>query len=258
MKGKAVSSRNATRHGLFSNTVLLDHEDQAAYDELLGHLVRSLGPVGAVEMAFVERIAVTLWRQRRLVHAESASLRLMHHAPQIAKAVSSELGLGYGNELKEGDLVLFDAASEQWARAVIGEIDALEEIDVRSIEKRAPLTYEQLQSDAAEDEEEVEAFLEAHKGGLTGYVAELLLWCRRQLSEAELRPTIMTVAEQLRAKRLVLPADALEVMARYQTTLDNQLFKLLRHLRDSQEWRLKNLEATHVCEEEAMPVTAAR
>lgn len=31
-------------------------------------------------------------------------------------------------------------------------------------------------------------------------------------------------------------------MARYQTTLDNQLYKALRAFREAQEWRLKTLE----------------
>ena len=43
---------------------------------------------------------------------------------------------------------------------------------------------------------------------------------------------------------MVLPTDTLELLARYQTTLDNQFFKLLRGLREAQEWRLKTLEAS--------------
>ena len=168
----------------------------------------------------------------------------------MVKAVSSELGRGYGNDLKESDLLPFDAASEQWSRAVLAEIETLQEIDLRSLEKHAPLTFAQLQSDASEDEEETVAFVAGHKGGLTGYVGELLLWCQRQIKDAELRPTIMNVAEQLRAKRLVLPTDALVVLTRYQTSLDNQLFKLLRNLRDAQEWRLKTLEPTAAIEAE--------
>ena len=45
----------------------------------------------------------------------------------------------------------------------------------------------------------------------------------------------------MRAKRLVLPNDTLEIISRYQTTLDNQLFKTLKALRDAQEWRLETL-----------------
>ena len=38
----------------------------------------------------------------------------------------------------------------------------------------------------------------------------------------------------------------LEVFSRYQTTLDNQLYKSLRALRDAQEWRLKTIEGSSV------------
>ena len=54
---------------------------------------------------------------------------------------------------------------------------------------------------------------------------------------------MLALAEQVRTQRLVLPEDALVLLSRYQTTLDNQLFKLLRALREAQEWRLKTIEA---------------
>ena len=47
------------------------------------------------------------------------------------------------------------------------------------------------------------------------------------------------------AKRLELPSDTLELLARYQTTLDNQLFKLLKALREAQEWRLKTIDPVY-------------
>ena len=240
--GTAISSRNATRHGLLSAKLFLDDEKPEDFDILLDDLVRSLTPTGALEMTLVERIAVTLWRQRRLVHAETASVSLARQAQKIAGGVSSELGRGYGSELKEVELGAFDAEREAWSRNAIAEIEALEVIDIRSIEQSAPLVFEQLRSDAEEDSEDPATFAESQKGGLTGYISELLLWCRKQLREAEARPQIMALAEHVRAKRLVLPKDTLELLSRYQTTLDNQLDKALRALRDAQDWRLKTIE----------------
>jgi hypothetical protein len=66
---------------------------------------------------------------------------------------------------------------------------------------------------------------------------ELVQWCRTELSAGERRPEILALADQLRASRLVLPLRQLEVIARYQTTLDNQLYKALRALREAQDWR---------------------
>ena len=64
--GKELASQNATRHGLLSSRLFLDDENPADFEELIGSLSQSLGPTGAVEEVLVERVAVTIWRQRRL------------------------------------------------------------------------------------------------------------------------------------------------------------------------------------------------
>lgn len=241
--GKAVASRNATKHGVLSSRLLLDEEDPADFDDLLRRLVQSLGPVGAIEETLVERVAVTIWRQRRLVACETANLSLARQAKKIASGVSSELGRSYSSELKRDDLTPFDPERAEWSRRALSEIEALEELDLAAIVKSAPLVFEQLTSDAAEDQEAPTAFIANYEGGLTGYLVQLAQWCRDQIREAEARPHVLALADQIRAKRMVLPTDTLEVMSRYQTTLDNQLFRLLRALRDAQEWRLKTLES---------------
>jgi len=67
---------------------------------------------------------------------------------------------------------------------------------------------------------------------------------------------VLAIAEQVRARRLVLPDEALEVFSRYQTTLDNQLYKALRALREAQEWRLKTLEASPGSQAEPLETAA--
>jgi hypothetical protein len=254
--GKAVASRNATRHGLLSTKLFLDDEDSAEFLTLAKGLAASLTPVGALEGTLVERIAVTIWRQRRLVQAETASLSLARQPRKIAIGVGSELGR---SELRQDELVPFDADRERWCRQVIAELDQLSDYSIETLERQAPLTYQQLQSDAGEDQETPDKFIADHKGSLVGYIAGLTRWCREQCSEAEARPHRLELAEQVMAKRLVLPTEALELLARYQTTLDNQLFRLLRALRDAQEWRLRTLEpaARSVDEPEAGAAQAA-
>jgi len=256
-EGKAIASQNALRHGLLSTKLLLEDEDPTEYEALLRGLAKSLGPVGALEAHLVERIAVTLWRQRRLVHAETAGLFLGRQARQTAALVSSELGRRYDRELQPQDLSPFDDEQAGWCRAVISEIEELGDVTLPSVERQAPLVFEQLQSDVSEAEQTQEAFVSSHKGGLTGYLAELLLWCRGRLEEAGERPQVLELAKHVMARRLVLPADSLELMSRYQTTLDNQLYKALRALRDAQEWRLETLEGASTvseCEAALAPV----
>jgi hypothetical protein len=255
-RGKSIAARNATQHGLLSTRLLLDDEDASEFQHLLAELIGSLRPTDAVECLLVERIAVTVWRQQRLVRAESAKLTLARQPIKIADVVNSELERGYSQKLGVEDLSPFDRTQERWCRRVIGEIDALEGFDFETLQQKAPLTYGQLASDAAEDQETPEAHAAAREGGLAGYIVELSIWCRKQLAEAEARPQILALAEHARAKNVVLPGDALEIFSRYQTTLDNQLYKALKTLREAQEWRLKTLEASPQSGELAQDVAA--
>jgi hypothetical protein len=65
--GKEASKGNATRHGLLSTRLILDDECPDDFAALLQDLNGSLVPVGTLEFTLVERIAVTVWRQSRLV-----------------------------------------------------------------------------------------------------------------------------------------------------------------------------------------------
>jgi len=244
--GQAVASLNASRHGLFSSRILLEDEDPTEFQELLANLETTLRPVGAVELGLVERIAVTVWRQRRLVRAETATLHLARQPQKIARGVSSELGLGFGSEFKEDDLAPYDAEQSDWCEKTLEEIEALEELDFeiefKTLPKAAPLLFAQLKSDAEDDSDDIAAYLKDYDNGLSGYASDIARWCREELRKAEKRPHILALADQLRAKRLVLPPETLALFTRYQTTLDNQLYKALRAFRDTQEWRLKTLD----------------
>lgn len=120
------------------------------------------------EAALVERIDITIWRHRRLVKAETAAIMLAREAVPTAKGVSAELGRGYSAEVKPEELGPFNPDRETWCKAAMGEIDALEEIDLRTLEEAAPTVYEQVLTDA--DGETAEKFLAGHNRGLTGYI----------------------------------------------------------------------------------------
>lgn len=242
--GKAIAGSNSTRHGIFSDCLFLDDEEPADYDRLQLDLHSALAPVGTLELSLVERIAVNMWRQRRLVAAETASLTLAREQPMIARAVGSELCGSYiTDRIGTEDLKPFDTEREQWCRAILTEIDNLEEFEFSHIEANAPLLYAQLKSDAEEDHEELPAYFDNYPNGSGAYIIELQTWCQKQIAAAEERPKLLALADEIKAKRLVLPEDALNLFTRYQTTLDNQIYKALKALREAQEWRLKTLDA---------------
>lgn len=238
-EGKATASRNALRHGLKSTRLVLDDEDPDEFTALLEDLAATLVPVGSVELVLVERIAIAIWRQRRLVQAETAGLRLSRQPVHTARAVTSELRREYGMEIKPEDLVPFDGDRAAFCRAVLSEIEILGVIDLGFIAENAPTVLGQLKTDA--EGEALETFLAGRSGGLTGYVGELILWCRKELRVADDRPHVLAIAGEVKARASVLPAEALDLLSRYQSTLDNQLYKALRALREAQEWRLKSM-----------------
>lgn len=78
-EGKSAVSRNAVKHGIFSNDLVIStgdgQEDGLEYSALLTELQRNLSPVGQMELLLVEKIAVNYWRLRRLVRFETGKIR---------------------------------------------------------------------------------------------------------------------------------------------------------------------------------------
>jgi hypothetical protein len=73
-RGKQRSRYNAVKHGIFSEVVLKERESTAQYQSLLNSLVEDFQPEGALEALLVEKLAMVLWRHRRLVQAECAEI----------------------------------------------------------------------------------------------------------------------------------------------------------------------------------------
>jgi hypothetical protein len=102
LQGKQTVANNALKHGVFSKSLILTNEDPTEYKNLLDQLLQELHPSGLLEQTLVERIAFTLWRQKRLVRAETANIESNRSAKQIVLAVNQELDLSYtSRELKE-------------------------------------------------------------------------------------------------------------------------------------------------------------
>jgi hypothetical protein len=64
--GLARSSRNAVKHGLTGQTVLLDSDDAAEYEAFINGWFEDLNPIGQVETDLVISIAQTMWRLNRI------------------------------------------------------------------------------------------------------------------------------------------------------------------------------------------------
>jgi hypothetical protein len=72
--GKAVSARNARKHGLFAKEALAKGEDAAGFAELGQRLRQALAPEGELEEALCARIVGCVWRLRRVVRLEGSMI----------------------------------------------------------------------------------------------------------------------------------------------------------------------------------------
>jgi hypothetical protein len=202
-------SENAMSHGLFSKRLILTDEDPFEYQSLLEQLQTELLPVGILEQTLIERIAVSLWRQKRLIKAESAYLGLECRPKKIVTAVNQEMNLSYSdNAISERDLTEFDPEHYQWCQSVVLEfhqiVDLSNLLDIAEIKKSTPLTYQQLLTDADNDGQTPEQYLKDYEQPMEYFIG-LADYCRDQIKQAKQRPLILEVAELVKNKRAILP-----------------------------------------------------
>ena len=73
-EGKRRSSRNAEKHGLYSNAVLLQNESAEDFTALSESYYRRFLPANRPESDLVDQMIAATWRLRRLAAIEAAAL----------------------------------------------------------------------------------------------------------------------------------------------------------------------------------------
>jgi hypothetical protein len=76
------SSSNATKHAIFSKLAVIKGESETELNVLKSGLNDYFQPVGTFEAVLVDTIAATLWRQRRVLIAESRH-RVRQRLPRL-------------------------------------------------------------------------------------------------------------------------------------------------------------------------------
>jgi len=229
---------NALKHGVLSRHVVLPHEDRAEYDVLLAALVMEHQPGGATELHLIEELAGILWRKRRVLMAEGASINRSLKALTVTEvnspipaAVPFERGLSSkGTDLPDLLTATTEEIAERWRDA---------ELDLKATQKAAAIlrkggmgAYEKARRalvaesrdwwDQHVEEEEHEATAD----GLATFIRETLEpICIRMEKEVRYQPEIkaQTLGEGLQAGRLLS-------LNRYESHLDRKFERTLAML----------------------------
>jgi hypothetical protein len=127
-EGKAVSARNATRHGLLSRLPVLPEEDGEAFERLRENLLCELIPVTQLEKLIVARLAAVQWRLARVPQLEAELLERLRR-----DVLGNDEGLGaawardngpYGGALSR--LTRYETALERNAARLLAELRHLQ------------------------------------------------------------------------------------------------------------------------------------
>lgn len=238
---------NALKHGILSRLVVLPHEDQDEFAELLAGLMNEHQPAGVTEQHLVEELATIFWRKRRILLAEGAlinrSLWNVTHDKNSGNIMSASVPLESGLTGQAQDLAdLLTASSDEMAeRLQNAKLDLAATYKAAAIlRKGGANAYEKARRalisesrdwwDSYVDEEEYPATAE----GLAEFIRETLEpICMRMEKEARYQPAIkaQTLGEGLQAHRL-------EKLNRYEIHLDRKFERTLAMLLKLKE--LKN------------------
>ena len=94
-EGKAVSAKNALRHGFASaDPVIVDIEDQAAWEAHLASYMDTFQPVNQPEADNIRRAALAMWKHDRLSQIEAAlfHLEFEYHMAVTDAVLNDQMG----------------------------------------------------------------------------------------------------------------------------------------------------------------------
>jgi hypothetical protein len=236
--GKAIVSQNARTHGLLCRSLIVEGESHEEFSELLCLLADDFRPVGLVEHALVERVAIALWRQRRLVRAESAevSINQQRFGSKQTEEIGRVLNLRYddyhGIQAPEDgsediDIALLKGERKLWKSLVDENVADTDDPLVHMPAKLRRMLLQNLEVEAAQMDSVVKEEYGSWADMFEAYVAHYEMLIQQQRIR--------------KVSRLVMQSQALpskmDLLARYQTALDNDLYKALKALREAQAWR---------------------
>ena len=228
---------NAIKHGILSRYTVLSHESHADYESLVNSLMDEHLPAGATEQHLIEELASVIWRKRRVLQAEGATLNKgLKESSRNAKtiiptAAPFEMGLSGENrdirdlmDLKPDDVVEshqsakhdIDAANN--ARAILRK--GGERAYDKALRALLPDTREWWQ-EYVDDEKYT-----ADATGLAAFITEYVTpFVYQQEKESRHHDAIVnqTIGEGLQAYRL-------EKLSRYETHLDRKFERTLAML----------------------------
>ena len=236
--GKAIVNQNARTHGLLSSNLIIEGESQKDFLQLMSRLNQEFQPVGVVEHALVERVAISFWRQCRLVTAESAKLSFNRQniGQTEVNEVVQALNLKYNkyknlkaleNDLEKKDPVTLSNERKLWISLITRKVAYGKD----PFSQLPAVVQKELLEIWKIDASEVNSYVKKEYGSWLVMFNFFL-----DLAESLIEERRILEMSMLILKNQIIPSQT-DLLIRYQTALDNDLYKALKVLREAQAWR---------------------
>jgi hypothetical protein len=270
-EGKAVSRWNAARHGINSPTpVVPGIEKKEDWEAHRGAILESLSPVGGLEHALGERVALSLWRLHRVARYETEAASLMQETVEDdlhQRRLITEIGNPYRSTHPEDvrgearhdkavhrSLSRFpsrraeemlkpgEATNVVFGVYVAARKASSDELDVEGLELPGvpeDATIEELPAMSARD---VRGCVEAFASAVGLAPDELLEYAERSAAQ-DARSAKMSAArteaelDAMRRRRILPGEETLQKVARYEAHISRQLYQALHELESLQKRR---------------------
>jgi hypothetical protein len=250
--GKAVVSRNALKHGIFAEDLVINagdgREDEMEYHELLDELTKDLAPVGRMETLLVEKIAVNYWRLRRLVRFETGEIRERLDEFRESALRSHYSRLYSSQELPKLEYYSYnDEISDAEYNEQLYKVAGMRSTGFDLAEDKAALEYvlywrmDREEAELPEDDyEEAKKYVAALSPQMKGKLRkEMLEEAEQVLSEMEEVRTWRVRFDRIqKAKSLPVERDLNNVI-KYENSLERSIFRNLAALKTLQQNRVK-------------------
>jgi len=259
--GKARSSRNGARHGLYAvDPALPGLERRETWEAHREGVLRSLSPDGYLEEVFAERVAFLLWRLRRVARYErEAVLASWKKAEETFSASRPALSPeAYRTEREEAvrDLHFLEALAGLPEDARLDREDALSafwEVHNQADQRVEDEDFSVHVPGLPDDSDELEDFagwtaglfrvaVAAYAGAVNlspeVFYRDALRTLRYKVDTAERNEKKALEARQTdRHERLLLKGELVDKLAKYETTVERSLFRTLHELQRLQAAR---------------------
>jgi hypothetical protein len=258
VEGKEAVRMNALQHGFCASEILIrkgdGKEDATEFEELLNALKADLAPVGVLESMLVERILTAFWRLRRIARFETGAVRAnlddasLKHAKRRLEAYKTAVfylrNQGDREHLYESSAgvrylirILQKVHDELISTGFIAPVLAQECIKFfpgHDLSKKCP----EFVSDRSPTATGPGVDGEVLDGQRVDFLEELdyeVLRLKSHLESVESRETLQD--ERHMAVSGVPSREAIDLICRYETTVERQLFRTLAELERLQRRR---------------------